>query len=100
MSVAEVKVTRHATVVLGCRSTGYDVGTIRLDLGGTHASTPTETMASNDSQNEPEPDAGPRELPTNIVARSADDGRVIIYDEERHTAWISSTYALSLQNIS
>lgn len=64
---------------------------------GAHRPEPSH-MNPYDVSNDAQSDREPVTVPQNIVARSDGDGRVIIYDEENRTAWISSTCAIPLQN--
>ncbi|MDJ1433181.1 hypothetical protein [Halostagnicola sp. A-GB9-2] len=59
-------------------------------------------MPSHDSYNDPHFDfeADQSNVRPSVVAYSARDGRVIIYDKRHRTAWISSTCAVPLQNTS
>ena len=57
-------------------------------------------MTAHDVPNDQRTDAEPATVPANILAYSASDGRVIIYDERERSAWVSSTCAVPLQNAS
>ncbi|SDK61218.1 DUF7331 family protein [Natronorubrum texcoconense] len=56
-------------------------------------------MVSYDSSDGRRTDAEPPRIPTTIVADIDHDGNVTIYDEHRETAWLSSTFALSLKHV-
>ncbi len=56
-------------------------------------------MISSDSSDGRRTNAEPPRIPTTIVADIDRDGTVTIYDEHRETAWLSSTFAISLKHV-
>lgn len=57
-------------------------------------------MTAYDTSNSHRSDPEPSTVSANIIAYSASDGRVIIYDQHEQSAWVSSTCAIPLQNAS
>ena len=56
-------------------------------------------MISYDNADAHRTNAEPPRIPTTIVADIDHDGNVTIYDEHRESAWLSSTFAISLKHV-